>query len=685
MTTPLHAQTRFRTQVNRRWRWAAAAALPCVLVAAAAAADPATDFADLSLEDLLEVRVTEVTSASRQALPAHQSSVPVSVVTSDDVRYGARTTLAELLQFVPGVDVLMPDRNAPAVGVRGLHDQFSNRTLLLIDNRMAENAALGAVELQRTPLILEDIERIEVVRGPSAAWGANAFNGVINIITKDPEDTQGLAASTTLSEFGSTYNQLRYGGTLGPDDEAWAYRVSLGYEDLVDSEDATTGDNFASDDFRRHVIVGLKAARGLSPDTRLTLDAGVGVYEAGSRERGALAPDDDDHTTRVRLGAKLEHDFDPDVSGYLQWFATVDDARMPNLTDVTAVVNDVEGQLNLDLRPGHHLAVGGNVRWTHIDPHENDNGFSLGGRTFNEITAGVFAIDRRDLTPRITVESQARLDYNSDIEESLDWSARLTGLYALDAAKDHVLRISGARAFRTPAPLLRVGSVARVPLPSPPFAPGSNGFNLNPNPDLKNEVLYSFEGGYAAQISSEWSARVDGYLQHYEDLVTTPVTLVGPVAQVSNSANDGSADVIGFETELAWERGRTRIAGWYAFSDFDIDERNPRVRGYLPAAHKAGLNARFALDRGLIFSTNYRYTGLTRGDTLPQRPDVESQHLVDLVLTVPLASRGEFSVGVADVFDAGDVSADSFGDSNLFTNNHPVPGQTFFARLRWTY
>lgn len=650
-----------------------------------AAIDPGTDFADLSLEDLLQIRVTEVTSASRQALPAHQSSIPVSVVTSDDIRYGGRTTLSEILQFVPGVDALLPDRNAPAVGVRGLHDQFSNRTLLLIDNRMAENAAYGAVEYQRTPLILEDIERIEVVRGPSAAWGANAFNGVINIITKDPEDTRGFLASTTISEFGSTYNQMRYGGTFGPDQETWAYRVSLGYEDLVDSEDATTADNFASDDFRRHWIFGFKAARDLSLDTRLTVDASVGSYDAGSRERAALAPTGDDTATRLRLGAKLEHDFDADTRGYLQWFATVDDSEQPNLTGVTAVINDVEGQLNFVPTPDHDLAVGGNLRWTHIAPDETDNGFSLGGRSFNEVNAGVFAIDRWDLTPRFTVETQARLDYNSEIAEQVDWSARLTGLYALDPEKNHVLRLSGARAFRTPAPLLRRGSVARVPLPSPPFAPGTTAFNLVPNPGLENEKLYSFEAGYAAQISPEWSARVDGYLQHYEDLVTTPVTLVGPVGQVSNSANDGSADVAGFETELAWERGRTRIAGWYAYNDFDGDDDNPRVRAYLPAEHKAGLNARFALDRGLIFSTNYRYTGLTRGDVLPQRPDVGAQHIFDAALTVPLAAHGELTFGVYDVFDDGDIAGDSFGDSNLFSANHPVPGQTFFARLRWTY
>jgi len=97
------------------------------------------------------------------------------------------------------------------------------------------------------------------------------------------------------------------------------------------------------------------------------------------------------------------------------------------------------------------------------------------------------------------------------------------------------------------------------------------------------------------------------------------------------------------------------------------------------------LNARFGLDHGLTLSTNYRYTGLTRSDDLTQRANVDPQHIFDAALTVPLNANGELTLGVYDVFDESDAAIDSVGDTNIFSSDHPNPGQTFFVRLSWTY
>lgn len=103
-----------------------------------------------------------------------------------------------------------------AIGVRGLHERFSDRMLTLIDGHVATTPYSGGTEWLSMPLLLEDIKRIEVIRGPSgAAWGANALNGVVNIITKEPEETQGWFASTTWDLVGDSYNHVRWGAKAG--------------------------------------------------------------------------------------------------------------------------------------------------------------------------------------------------------------------------------------------------------------------------------------------------------------------------------------------------------------------------------------------------------------------------------------------------------------------------------------
>ena len=642
-------------------------------------------FTDFSLEDLLQVEVT-VTSSSRRETPIRQSSVPVSVVTADDIHFGGRTTLAEVLQFVPGVDVLFSDRTRALVGVRGLHDQFSERTLLLVDGRMGENAVFGGGEYFRVPLILEDVERVEVVRGPGgAAWGANAFNGVINVMTKDPRDTPGLLVSSTLTEFGDSYNQLRYGGNTDAQDgegEGWAYRISAGYEDVVNSSEATARDNFTARDFRRQAFLGGKATRDFSEDTRLILDASFGSYEAGVREQFAFVPQEDSTGDVLRLGAKLEHDFSPTTSAYLQWGGVYDAFDLRTFGGIDSITNDIEGQYNFEHSGDHRSSVGGNFRWTHFEADDPADGFTFGEDSFDEYYAGAFFIDHWDITQRLSFETQARLDYYSESTQPVDYSARLTGFYALDDDKQHVLRLSGARAFRTPTSALRRVQINRIALPAPPFPPGSTALNLSPNPDLDNESLLSLEAGYSAQFSPQWSGRIDGYVQRFEDLVSvqTETTPFG-TTEITTENTEG-ADAAGVELELSWQNENARVTAYYGWNDFQLDGPRENIRGYFPARHRAGVNTRTRLFDEVTLNTNYRFTGVTESFDRSVQNDIRPQHIVDLSLSFPVARKtGEFTLGVYDVFDETDVVVGSLADTAIFTQPHPTPGQTFFVRL----
>jgi outer membrane cobalamin receptor len=137
---------------------------------------------DMTPEELMNVSVV---SASRLPTQPQYLTAAVTVITADDIHHSGVTTIPEILQFAPGVDVRRLDRQRYAVGVRGLFGVFSDRTLVLIDGRPATGIIYGTTHWENLPVLVEDIERIEIVRGPvGAAWGANAFTGVINIITK---------------------------------------------------------------------------------------------------------------------------------------------------------------------------------------------------------------------------------------------------------------------------------------------------------------------------------------------------------------------------------------------------------------------------------------------------------------------------------------------------------------------
>lgn len=176
--------------------------------------------------------------------------MPISVITSDDIRYSGLTNLYEIIQFAPGVEMLKIDNNRYALRVRGLHEFFSDLTLTLIDGKIADSPVFDGSELLRIPLFLDEIERIEIVRGPGGAvWGANAFNGVINNITKTPDVEIGHSVSSSINEFGDNFTEI--GWTDNSDN--WDWRLKLGYDTWESSSEAVKNDHFESNDFNRNI------------------------------------------------------------------------------------------------------------------------------------------------------------------------------------------------------------------------------------------------------------------------------------------------------------------------------------------------------------------------------------------------------------------------------------------------
>lgn len=644
--------------------------------------DEQEDFFEMSLEELMEVPV--VVSASRQARKVGELAVPVSVITSDDIHYSGLTTIPEILQFVPGVDVRRLDRSRYAVGIRGLHGRFSDRTLVLINGRVTGNPALGTIEWSTFPVMVEDIERIEVVRGPGgAAWGANAFTGVINIITKKPQDVQGCFASTTINEFGDSYNHIRWGASA----DKWTWRLSAGYENFEDSDAAGAGrfvsgkpalnaligfDTYSARDFSRNWRFDTEAVYQHSEQTTYSFGAGYANIHTGDHEFVGYFPMNDFLTSTTRAFSRIDHTFDDRSSGHLQWYGNFVVSHPVNLIKrLSYGENDIEGQLNFKVGDKHDISLGGNLRWTRMNTTSggNANEMVFHGEPYDERSAGLFVINRFKATDRLTLENQVRADSYSETHG--DWALRGSALYALDREKDHTLRFSFARAFRTPPVGCRQTTSSSV----------SGLFNtFRPLDDLRNEGTWSVEGGYIGKISKGVTLNVNSYYQRFDHLVGVNISRAGAVTN-STFDNTGGANACGTEFELAMENKRGKISAWYAYQHLSTEQYEQTIRAYHPSRHKAGLTGRLLLPDDWTLNANYAYNNSIPGlnNAVVGAPVF---HRLDLTIAKKFADGdGEFMIGVADVLN--NTSEPVFGVGEFAA--HETPGRTFFIQLQFNF
>ena len=194
----------------------------------------------LSLEDLVNI---EVSIASKTSTKISDTASAVYVITADDIERSVATSIPELLRSVPGLHVAKMNSNSWAVGARGFGGQLSNSLLVLMDGRSLYTPLFGGVFWDTQDTVLEDIERIEIIRGPGGSvWGSNAVNGVINIITKDASQTEGQLVSGGTGTYESGFLSVRHGAKI---DDKTSYRLyakqhrrdNLEYQDNVSAED----------------------------------------------------------------------------------------------------------------------------------------------------------------------------------------------------------------------------------------------------------------------------------------------------------------------------------------------------------------------------------------------------------------------------------------------------------------
>jgi iron complex outermembrane receptor protein len=232
------------------------------------------DLSQVSLEDLMNIQVTSV---SKKEQKMSQAAAAIFVITQEDIRRSGAANIPDLLRLVPGLAVSQINANTWAVSARGFNQQFTNKLLVLIDGRAVYTPLLGGVNWDTQVVPLEDIDRIEVIRGPGATiWGANAVNGVINVVTKRAADTQGALVTGGGGTEGQAQGTVQYGGTLRGNTN---YRVFTDYL----SHNALPEPGGGSGDDAWHLLHGgFRADANISTKDSVTLQGDVYAGEEGA-------------------------------------------------------------------------------------------------------------------------------------------------------------------------------------------------------------------------------------------------------------------------------------------------------------------------------------------------------------------------------------------------------------------
>src|ERR1700676_3883462 len=195
----------------------------------AAPQDDPTNGAPLKQLSLAELGNVQVTTTSKEPEQIWKTSSAIYVLTQEDIRRSGATSIPEVLRLVPGVEVARINSNSWSVAIRGFGSAFSKSVLVLIDGRSVYTPLFAGDYWDVQNVVLEDVERIEVIRGPGGTiWGSNAVNGVINIITKSAKNTHGSYASTSSGNIAQSESGVRYGAGHGNKLDYRAYAMGFG-------------------------------------------------------------------------------------------------------------------------------------------------------------------------------------------------------------------------------------------------------------------------------------------------------------------------------------------------------------------------------------------------------------------------------------------------------------------------
>ena len=534
----------------------------------------------MSLEELMGV---EVSSAAKRPQRLADTTTAIYALGRDDIRRSGATNLPELLRQVPGVQVSRIDGSRYAVSIRGFSNRYSGKLLVLLDGRTLYSPLFGGTYWEAQDVMLEDVERVEVIRGSGGTlWGANAVNGVINIISREAKNTQGTFVEAKAGSLESGV-ALRHGTTLGEDGHMRAYLKLDDHEGL----DTPTGQE--AHDAWRQKRAGFRADLKPSWADRLTVQGDV--YETHAEQSvlylnestlsSSYVPDTST-LSGVNLLARWQHQPAPDRSWHVQ--AYVDQARVSGLVQKSQTDTlDLEWQNRAPLATDHDVTWGLGFRYARLSLDGNFNITMTPSEDSLLIYSG-FVQDEIRLRDDWQLTLGSKLEHNEITGLEVQPNARL--LWRATPTDSVWAAIS--RSVQTPSKAITTvnSHIATQPLPT-----GASALvTVRGNPDLTSEVVVSRELGYRGQLAPSLSLDAALFHNSYEGVVAREFGALSfnpyPVLPV-NFSNDLKGTTYGIELSSNWQVAQNwQLKGSYSWLQMDLKPTSPG-RQLIPAFGQA--------------------------------------------------------------------------------------------------
>lgn len=559
-----------RLQLSRICFYLSCFFLPVFCTAAPLAADEIDAILDLEFEDLVGVTITSV---KRSKEDLFDSAAAVFVLTAEDIRRSSANTIPDLLRLVPGLNVAQSGNASWAISARGFQDKFSNKLLVMVDGRTIYTTSFGGVYWEHLDLPLQDIERIEVIRGPGGSvWGANAVNGVIHIITRDTAETTGWQLRTGAGNEHLGFGSVRYGDALSPettyriyaqgsrrDEVAQASNQRLQQDDpthlqtgfRLDTRDTSNshitiqGDIFK---FNADMTLGVPDIDGLLSGAAGTRNIVAGRETEGGNILGRWTRDISDHSQLS-------------VQSFADWFESES-----ALTRVRSLVYDFDVQHS--------------VQWS--DRVKTSSGFDFRFHDNHMYPGAIVVFPEKDefsfidfyvnsdwfLSEAVTLSLGSKAGHN----DYTGWEHQPTARLLWKLTERQRLWAAVSRAVRIPDRFNRGADFTHSL--SPPAAAGGlpTQLNITGNRGLGAEVLFAYELGYRIQASDTTSIDLATFYNAYDDVIAivpgVPVLTADPIPSVlipGEHVSSAQVDVYGGELVISTEpTDRWRLISSYS-------------------------------------------------------------------------------------------------------------------------
>jgi len=538
------------------------------------------DVTAMSMEDLMNMQVTSVSKRTQKVADA---AAAIFVITQDDIRRSGANSIPEALRLVPGLQVARIDQNKWAIGSRGFNGRFDNKLLVLIDGRSVYTPLFSGVYWNVQDVMLEDVDRIEVIRGPGATlWGANAVNGVINVITKKAKSTQSAVVTAGAGTEERAAGGVRYGGKVGDNSYFRAYTKYFNWGPSAYPSGMTAHDGWDA------LRGGFRADWTPAGANSFTLQGDI--YRSRFNETLTVAslsapysntfPNDGKYSGGNILGRWNHTSEGSSISLQMYYDNTT-------ITD-HSLFGDHQNIFDIDFQHGFHAGDSQQFVWGlgyRSIRDKNDPSFTV-SLDPNRVTLNQFSAFLQDeislVDNRLQITLGSKFERNKFTGIEIEPNARL--LWNLTPNQSIWTAVS--RAVRTPALTeegLRLNSAVippgtpsnPAPLPAVVAVFGSHQFN--------SEDLLAYEVGYRAQVTSNLTFDLATFYNNYTNLRSAepgtpfvegspaPTDIVIPFV----AANKMSGGTYGVELFADWKVvPKWRLAGSYSYLQMNIHKNS---------------------------------------------------------------------------------------------------------------